>query len=46
MATNASVSQGKFMRVLGTCVLLASVASAPHDFKCLACFLTDYVHIL
>ena len=28
------------MRDLGTCVLLASVVSAPHDIKCLAYFLT------
>ena len=31
MATTKSMSQGKFMRGLGMCVLLASVASAPHS---------------
>ena len=39
MANNASASQMKFMRGLGKCILLASVVSAPHDFKCLACTL-------
>ena len=31
MATNEYVSQGEFTRGLDTCVLLASVASAPHS---------------
>ena len=36
MVTNGSMSQGKFTRGLGTGVFLASIASALHDFKCLA----------
>ena len=46
MATNTSMSlsQGQFMRGLGTCFLLASVVSAPHDFKCLAFFLTGFAY--
>ena len=30
MAANASMSQGKFKRDLGTCVFLDSLAGAPH----------------
>ena len=42
MATNASMSQGKFTRGLGSYVLLANVVSAPHDFKCLVCLPTGF----
>ena len=44
MATNIFISQGKFMRGLGTCVFFASVVSARHDFKYFACFLTGFSH--
>ena len=46
MSTKASMSQGKFMRDLGMCTFLSSVVRAPHDFKCLACFLTVFAHVL
>ena len=40
LATNASMSHGKFMRGLGMCILLASVASAPCTREYLAYILT------
>ena len=42
MATNASVTQGKFTRGLGTCVFLANVAGAPHS---LTGFVVSYTYV-
>ena len=41
MVTNAPMSQLKFMRGLGTCVLFASVAGSPHLFKEFACAISN-----
>ena len=44
MATNASVSQGGFMRDFGTCIFLANIARPPQLLKGFACAVR-YTHM-
>ena len=44
MATNTSMSQGKFARGLDTCIILASVTGAPQSYAGFACAIC-YAHM-